>query len=56
MNRRGSPDEIFSDCGTNFQRIVQELKTDARKVKKFSADKGTTWNFNPPASVYMSEV
>ena len=56
MNRRGSPDEIFSDCGTNFQVIVQELKIDARKVKTFSADKGTTWNFNSPTSLHMSEV
>lgn len=56
MNRRGSPDEIFSDCGTNFQGTVQELKIDARKVEKFSADKGSTWNFNPPTSLHMSEV
>ena len=42
MNRRGRPDEIFSDCGTNFKGTVQELKIEARKVKEFSADKGTT--------------
>ena len=42
MNRRGRPDEIFSDGGTNFKGTVQELKIEARKVKEFSADKGTT--------------
>ena len=39
MNRRGSPDEIFSDCGTNFQRIVQELKIDEEKSKSFQQTK-----------------
>ena len=56
MNRRGKPDEVFSDCGTNFKGTVQELKIEARKVKEFSIDKGTTWNFNPPASPHMGGV
>ena len=30
MNRKGRPDEIFSDCGTNFKGTVQELKIEAR--------------------------
>ena len=38
MNRRERPDEIFSDCGTNFKGIVQELKIETRKVKELSAD------------------
>ena len=29
------------------------MKIEARKVKEFSADKGTTWNINPPTSPYM---
>ena len=28
MNRRGRPDEIFSDCGTNFKGTVQESETE----------------------------
>ena len=32
------------------------MKIEARKVKEFSADKGTTWNFNPPTSPYMGGV
>ena len=56
MNRRGKPDEIFSDCGTISKGTVQELKIEARKVKEFSTDKGATWNFNQPASPHMGEV
>ena len=56
MIRRGRPDEIFSDCGTSFKEIVQELKIGARKVKEFWADKGATWNFKPPASPHMGWV
>ena len=56
MNRRGRPDEIFSDCGTTFKGTVQELKIEVRKVKEFSADKGTTWNFKSPASPHMGGV
>ena len=56
MNRRGRPGEIFSDCGTKFKTILQELKIEARKVKEILADKGTTWNFNPPASPHMVGV
>ena len=40
MNRRQRPDELFRDSGTNFKGTVQELKTEARKVEEFSADKG----------------
>ena len=56
MNRRGRLDELFSDCGFNFKRTAQELKIEARKVKKILADKGTTWNSNPPASPHMGGV
>ena len=57
MNRRRRPDEIFSDCGTNFKgTAVQELKIEARKVKEFSANKGITCSFNPPAAHHMGGV
>ena len=32
------------------------MKIEARKFKEFSADKGTTWNFNAPASSHMGGV
>ena len=57
MNRSGRPEEIFSDCGTNFKGTVQELKIEARKVKNLSTDKRSTWNFNPhPASPHTGGV
>ena len=56
MNRRGRPEEIFSAFGTNFKGKVKELKIEARKVKEFSADKSTTKNFNPPASLHIDRV
>ena len=56
MNRRQRPDELFRDSGTNFKGTVQELKTEARKVEEFSADKGIIQNFNPPASPHMGGV
>lgn len=58
MNRRGRPDETFSTCGTNSKRTVQDLKQEikARKAKQFSAEKSTSWNFNPPASPHMGNV
>ena len=56
MSRRERPGEKFSGCGTNFKGTVQELKIKARKVKEFSADKGTAWNFNPPASPHIGGV
>ena len=56
MNRRGRPDEIFSNGGTNFKGTFQQLKIEARKVKEFSADKCVPWIFNPPASPHMVGV
>ena len=58
MNRRGRPEETFSTCATNSKRTVQELKQEikARKAKQFSAEKSTSWNFNPLASPHMGKV
>ena len=56
MNRRGRPDEIFSDSGTNIKGTVQEFKIEARKFKGISADQSTTFNFNPTASPHMGGV
>ena len=39
MNRRGRPNGIFNNCGTNFKGTVQELKIEARKVKDFQQAK-----------------
>ncbi|CAG7816385.1 unnamed protein product, partial [Allacma fusca] len=57
--RRGCPDKIWSDNGTNFHGADQELKRALKEMllknelnQKFAA-KGITWKFNPPASPHM---
>ena len=53
ISRRGKPQEIFSDNGTNFigadrelRECVQSLEQD--KVDHFLIDSGVKWNFIPP--------
>lgn len=53
--RRGWPQQIFSDNGTNLKgadnelkRCVSELNED--ELKDFVVNYGTTWNFLPPVS------
>lgn len=55
-SRRGFPEEMYSDNGTNFKaakKNTKKLKSlisqlDKEKVKESIANKGTVWNFNPP--------
>ena len=52
-SRRGLPEEIISDNGTNFKGADAELKTlvarlDDEKIKQSIANKRVTWHFNPP--------
>ena len=54
INRRGKPEHITSDCGTNFKgTTVKELEIETSKVNKFAVKEVITWNFNPPASPHM---
>ena len=51
-SRRGLPNEIYSDNGTNFKGAENELKAlvtqlDKDKIKQSTANKGIKWNFNP---------
>ena len=51
-SRRGLPEEMFSDNGTNFKAADKELKTlisefEPEIIKKSIANKGVAWNFNP---------
>ena len=44
---------MFSDNGTNFNGADKELKSlvsqlEEDKIKKYAANKGVTWHFNPP--------
>ena len=52
-SRRGLPEEMFSDNGTNFKGVDRELKMllselDESKIKTVVANKVVKWHFNPP--------
>ncbi|XP_062704452.1 uncharacterized protein LOC134286795 [Aedes albopictus] len=55
--RRGSPQEIYSDNGTNFVGASRELQDE---IKRIHTELGSTftnaqtqWRFNPPAAPHM---
>jgi len=55
-SRRGIPQVLYSDCGTNFTGADKELKRllesckHQTNLKHFLSEKGTSWEFNPPAA------
>ena len=60
-SRRGLPEEVISDNGTNFvggERELRELvqAIDVKKVKNSTADKGVKWTFNPPLAPHFGGV
>ena len=55
INRRGLPEEMFSDQGSNFVGAELELKRftktlDDERLRKELVIKGIEWHFNPPYS------
>ena len=57
-SRRGLPEEMYSDNGTNFKDADKELKSlisqlGTDKIKESSANKGTQWHFNPPLAPHF---
>ena len=53
VNRRGLPEEMLSDNGTNFKGADRELKQlvnqlNADTIQKSAANRGIKWSFNPP--------
>ncbi|XP_062540908.1 uncharacterized protein LOC134208956 [Armigeres subalbatus] len=60
IRRRGSPIEIFSDNGTNFQGASRELRKEMEKINRDCADTftdaRTKWTFNPPSAPHMGGV
>ena len=59
-NRRGRPQKMYSDCGTNFKgaekelkESLQELKNNQATIKDYAQRKGMEWSFNPPESPHM---
>lgn len=60
-SRRGLPQKMNSDNGTNFVDVHNELQelvneTDKNQTVKKNADKGIKWEFNPPGFVHILEV
>ncbi|XP_058810967.1 uncharacterized protein LOC131675845 [Topomyia yanbarensis] len=55
--RRGSPQQIYSDQGTNFQGARKELKEELASINRDLAGTFTNcttqWYFNPPAAPHM---
>lgn len=56
--RRGFPEELYSDNGTNFRKADKEIRTaiDAwphNEITQFTTMKNCKWNFNPPLAPHM---
>ena len=61
INRRGHPQKIFSDNGSNFRGAHKELKQNLEslkgdKVGRFLVQKGIEWEFNPPGASHMGGI
>lgn len=59
--RRGNPQVLYSDNGTNFVGANRELKQcienlNQDQINNELSQKGIKWVFNPPASPHMGEV
>ena len=53
VSRRGLPEHVFSDNGTNFRRADLELKElvqklDQSRIQTLTANRGIKWHFQPP--------
>ncbi|XP_055633828.1 uncharacterized protein LOC129774158 [Toxorhynchites rutilus septentrionalis] len=55
--RRGAPQEIYTDNGTNFVGASRELESQIREISitmsSTFTDANTKWRFNPPAAPHM---
>ncbi|XP_055539615.1 uncharacterized protein LOC129726677 [Wyeomyia smithii] len=60
VRRRGPPNEIFSDNGTNFVGANRELKKQIQRINEACAetftDARTKWSLNPPSAPHMGGV
>ncbi|XP_025405600.1 uncharacterized protein LOC112679882 [Sipha flava] len=56
ISRRGKPNIVWSDNGTNFVGARKELSVYVSKVDSCLASEAITWKFNPPASPHFGGV
>ena len=61
VSRRGIPEELYSDNGTDFKGADNELKLlvpqiDKSKIAESVANKGVKWHFNPPLAPHLGGV
>nr|CAB3263159.1 uncharacterized protein LOC104265735 [Phallusia mammillata] len=61
IGRRGRPDQIYSDNGTNFvgaERILREElnRWNQRQIYKYLQQRDIAWSFNPPTASHMGGV
>lgn len=61
VSRRGLPEVMVSDNGTNFVSGDRELKElvaglDKDKIQTSAANKGIKWHFNPPGAPHFNGV
>ena len=61
VNRRGLPEEMYSDNATNFKAADKELKAlllqlDEDKIKASASNKGIVWHFTPPLAPHFGGV
>jgi len=55
-SRRGKPDKIWSDNGTNFVGARRELTTFTRGIESLSAAEDINWHFNPPSTPHFGGI
>ena len=60
-SRRGLPQDMISDNGTNFVGADRELKElvlalDHNKIQDSTANQGVKWHFNPPGAPHFNGV
>ena len=60
-SRRGLPEQMYSDNGTNFKGADKELKSlisqlSTDEIKESSANQGIHWHLNPPLAPHFGGV
>ena len=59
--RRGWPQQMLRDNGTNFVSASRELRDlvstiDNDKIQRMTSNKGLSWKWNPPAAPHFGGV